>query len=287
MASDFDTYGLIANGVMRFADNANIPNSVSNSDWQQYQTWLAAGHTPRPLQPGPTYTWNGAAWIEDISAAEAANNDALRQSLSTNDTDVVRSMRSVVTTMARLSPAFPPPPGTDRSYLLLSEQDAQSKRGQYKPPYGPTLAEAKALKIDQLRTQGLAYIQIGFIAQTWTWNTSSLEQMVYITLGGYLPQGNLLTADGKVHIWDASGAERALTPLNATKLAGALLQWTYLAQREFWQKVAQVNACQSVYDVYGVTWDPVYSPSNVFNADTYRPITTSGFDLGFDGGGFK
>lgn len=284
MAADFDTYGLIVNGVLRFADSASIPDALGNVDWQQYQAWLSAGHTPRPLQPGPTYVWNGAAWVEDLSAANEANNQTLRQSLSTNDTDVVRSMRSVVTTMARLSPAFPPPAGTDRSYLLFSEEEAQNTRSRYKPPYGPTLDEAKALKIDQFRTQGLAYIQIGFIAQTWIWNTASLEQMVYITLAGYLPQGNLLTADGKLHIWDATGIERALTPLNATKLAAALLQWTYLAQREFWQKVAQVNASQSVYDVNAITWAPVYSVSNLFNADTYRPITTSGFDLGFDGG---
>lgn len=282
--ADADVYGLIATGVMRYADNANIPNAQGNSDWQRYQTWLTEGHTPRPPQPGATYVWNGAAWVEDPSTVEAANNQTLRESLSTNDTEVVRSLRSVVTTMARLSPAFPPPLGTDRSYLLTSEQEAQNTRGQYKPPYFPPLDEAKALKIDQLRTQGLAYIQIGFIAQTWIWNTSTLEQMVYMTLGGYLPQGNLMTADGRVHIWDATGAERALTPLNATKLAGALLQWTYLAQREYWAKVAQVNAAQSVWEVRAITWAPVYSASNLFNADTYRPITTSGFDLGFDGG---
>ena len=284
MTTDYDTYALASGGVVRLIDGAFIPADPDNADWQAYQLWVAEGNTPRPLSPGPSYVWNGSTWVEDPESAAEANNETLKQQLETNDAEVVRSMRSVVTAMARLTPVYPPPPGTDRAFLLSSEQDAQQKRAQYEPPDVPALDEAKAAKIEELRIQGLAYIQIGFIAQTWVWNTSSLEQIVYMTLGGYLPQGNLLTADGKVHIWDASGAERALTPLNATKLAGALLQWAYLVQREYWATVAQVKNCATIYEVNGITWNPVYSAANRFNADSYTAITTSGFALGFDKG---
>lgn len=36
------------NGVIRTADNANIPPDVNNKDWQEYQAWLAVPNTPDP-----------------------------------------------------------------------------------------------------------------------------------------------------------------------------------------------------------------------------------------------
>jgi hypothetical protein len=38
----------IADGIKRLPDNAFIPNDPANTDWQQYQVWLAAGNTPLP-----------------------------------------------------------------------------------------------------------------------------------------------------------------------------------------------------------------------------------------------
>ena len=51
------TYQEILNGftgqvridmILRLPDQANIPNNPDNTDWQQYQLWLAEGNTPLP-----------------------------------------------------------------------------------------------------------------------------------------------------------------------------------------------------------------------------------------------
>lgn len=36
--------------VIRLVDGASIPNSPTNIDWQEYQAWLALGHTPVPVE---------------------------------------------------------------------------------------------------------------------------------------------------------------------------------------------------------------------------------------------
>lgn len=35
-------------GVLRLSDNAVIPFDPGNTDYQEYQRWLAAGNTPLP-----------------------------------------------------------------------------------------------------------------------------------------------------------------------------------------------------------------------------------------------
>lgn len=35
-------------GVLRLSDGANIPNDPLNTDWLEYQAWLAAGGIPQP-----------------------------------------------------------------------------------------------------------------------------------------------------------------------------------------------------------------------------------------------
>ena len=44
------TYSLIYNSpsVLR-SDGATIPADLGNTDWQQYQEWLAQGNTPTPV----------------------------------------------------------------------------------------------------------------------------------------------------------------------------------------------------------------------------------------------
>ena len=37
-------------GVLRLADRAWIPSSVTNRDWKDYQEWLADGNTPEPAE---------------------------------------------------------------------------------------------------------------------------------------------------------------------------------------------------------------------------------------------
>lgn len=47
-------YHLSSNsGVIRVADRAYIPADPGNSDWQTYQSWLAAGNTPAPMPVTP------------------------------------------------------------------------------------------------------------------------------------------------------------------------------------------------------------------------------------------
>ena len=48
------SYKLAKSGVQRLADSAWIPNASANTDWQEYQKWLAAGNTPLPADPDPT-----------------------------------------------------------------------------------------------------------------------------------------------------------------------------------------------------------------------------------------
>lgn len=280
MASDFDTYGLIAQGVKRFADSVFIPDSDANADWRQYQSWLADGHTPRPLQPDSTYVWDGTAWVQDPTLANAAHNAPLITQLNANDGDSIRPIRTILLELAKISPIYPQLATAERGFLLNNEQVAVSTRGQIQPQAVLTLAQEKAQRIFELRTQLLTYIRLGFIWNSVHWSCDVTDMIVYITLAGYQQPSNLLTSDGRVHVWDATNTERILTTANASKLAGALYQWLYLSQGEAQAKAAQVQACQSVEEVRAVEWIGKYSAEFLFDADA-RPVG-SGFDKGFD-----
>jgi hypothetical protein len=44
-------YRLIANGVRRLRDGAEIPFAEGNGDYAGYQRWLEEGNTPEPMDP--------------------------------------------------------------------------------------------------------------------------------------------------------------------------------------------------------------------------------------------
>lgn len=238
-----------------------------------------AGDVVVPKRPDPTYVWNGVAWVQDPALAQAANNETVQKQLDVTDSTAIRSVRANLVSSIQLSPVFPPPANTDLSFLLQNEQTAKQQRAQIQPPAFFSLADTKTNRIEDLRVQGLAYIQLGFIAQTFRWATKTFGQDLYMTLCGYQISSTLLTLDSKVHIWDANGTERALSPLNAGKLMGALTQWLYLAQREYWTKVIQVNACTTIAQVNAVVWTPVYTSAAPFNADTYVPTDLALLEL--------
>ena len=48
------SYKLLKQGVFRLTDKACIPPDPANTDWQEYQKWLAAGNLPLPADPDPT-----------------------------------------------------------------------------------------------------------------------------------------------------------------------------------------------------------------------------------------
>ncbi len=42
-------YKLLAYGVFRLGDGTTIPECKDNRDWNEYQTWLSKGNTPKPM----------------------------------------------------------------------------------------------------------------------------------------------------------------------------------------------------------------------------------------------
>lgn len=70
-------YKLLKFGVRRNSDGACIPSDSRNSDWQEYQRWLAAGNVPEPADPDPAETPAGK--IVQMEATNPITHRALRE----------------------------------------------------------------------------------------------------------------------------------------------------------------------------------------------------------------
>lgn len=74
-------YKLLKFGVRRLLDGACIPSDPRNSDWQEYQRWLAAGNMPEPADPEPSETPAGK--IVQIESSNPITHRALRELILT------------------------------------------------------------------------------------------------------------------------------------------------------------------------------------------------------------
>jgi hypothetical protein len=69
-------------GVIRLADMAYIPDCKDNTDWREYQAWLAEGNRPQPA-----YT------PEELEAKQKAEEEAAREALIQTKGNVARTLR--------------------------------------------------------------------------------------------------------------------------------------------------------------------------------------------------
>jgi hypothetical protein len=61
-------------GVQRLSDNACIPPTLDNVDWQRYQEWLALGNTPDPQDPDPVMQPAQPSQIKQLALLLASKN---------------------------------------------------------------------------------------------------------------------------------------------------------------------------------------------------------------------
>lgn len=71
--------------ILRISDNAVIPSSEGNADWQAYQDWLVAGNVAQDAD-APSISQLNASVVTQIVTLEAQQSRAMREILLGIDT---------------------------------------------------------------------------------------------------------------------------------------------------------------------------------------------------------